>query len=153
MSRNIGSTLPEPICQLLSGRDLAARWGQTIQLATIDAEGFPHFGILTYGEIVCTAPAQVRLGLYPNSSTSRNLRERGRAGLLLVAGPALYYLKGQAAEAASHAPETARFDVTLHTVLVDDEPGSTMTSGLTFELASGKEAWLATAAKTLAALV
>ncbi|MGH2366265.1 MAG: hypothetical protein ACRDHX_16655 [Chloroflexota bacterium] len=152
MSRNIGSTLPEAVCQLLSGSDLSARWGQTIQLATIDTDGFPHFGILTYGEIVCASPSEVRIGLYPNSSTSRNLRERSRAGLLLAAGPALYYLKGQAVDAASGSPETARFDVTLHTVLVDDEPGSTITSGLTFELASGQDAWLATSAKTLAAL-
>ncbi len=37
-------------------------------------------------------------------------------------------------------------------VLVDNEPGARITSGIGFEMARGKQWWLQTAEKTLAAL-
>lgn len=150
MSTSLGNQLPQNLVDDLNGRDLTSRWARTLPLVTIDDQGFPHFAILSYGEILSVGPRTVRLGMYPNSSTSRNMRARPRVALLLVHGDSLYYIKGTAAE--QPAPDVARFEVTVEAVLVDNEPGAHITSGLTFEMAQGKQWWLDTASKTLAAL-
>ncbi|MBV9120095.1 MAG: hypothetical protein JOZ39_05260, partial [Chloroflexi bacterium] len=80
----------------------------------------------------------------------RNMRERPNVGLLIVQGDSVYYIKGLAKEHA--AENVARFDVTVEQVLVDNEPGARITSGLQFEMAQGKDWWMGTAEKTLAAL-
>ncbi len=152
MSRALGNQLPDSIVRLLDGTDLPQRWGQTLLLTTVDNNGFPHFAILTYGEILSVGPTELRIGMYPNSSTTRNMQARPEATLLMVVGEAIYYIKGRAASRPSKSEATVRFDITPEAILVDDEPGARITSGITFELATGKEAWLQTAAKTLDAI-
>jgi len=150
MSTALGNQLPQALVDELNGRDLGSCWAKTIPLVTVDANGFPHFAILSYGEILAAGPSELRLGMYPNSSTSRNMRERQKISLLIVQGDSVYYVKGSAKE--HPAENVARFDVIVEQVLVDNEPGARITSGLNFEMAQGKQWWLDTAGKTLAAL-
>ena len=78
MSKALGSELPQELRDNLSGRDVASKWSQTIPLVTIDGSGFPHFAILSYGEIMSTGPSELRIGLYPGSSTTKNIEVRSR---------------------------------------------------------------------------
>jgi len=150
MSTALGNELPKELAQDLDGRNVAAKWSRIIPLVSVDERGFPHFAVLTYGEIVAPSRAELRLGLYPNSSTTRNIQARPEVSLLIVHGDSIYYVKGT----AQHTPleALARFDVAIHQVLVDSEPGARITAGLQFEMSQGKDAWLAQAQKTLAAL-
>src|SRR5579883_3392673 len=107
MSKALGNQLPAELRETLSGRDLASKWSQTIPLVTIDDNGFPHFAILSYGEIIATGESEVRIGLYPNSSTTRNIRARPHIAMLMVEGDSIYYLKGTATE--HPAENMARF--------------------------------------------
>ena len=150
MSKALGSELPEELVQDLNGQDLAAKWSKTIPLVTVDGDGFPHFAILSYGEILAEGPGRLRIGLYPNSSTTRNIQARPKLSLLVVLGDSVYYVKGTAAE--KPAQNVVRFDVTVEQVLVDNEPGARITGGIGFEMSQGKAWWLDTAQKTLAAL-
>lgn len=150
MSKALGNELPQELRDDLSGRNLAGKWGRTIPLVTIDGNGFPHFAILSYGEILCTGPSELRVGLYPNSSTTKNTQARPHISLLIVVGDSVYYVKGTAEE--KPARNVVRFDVTVDQVLVDNEPGARITGGIGFEMAQGKEWWLDTAQKTLAAI-
>jgi hypothetical protein len=150
MSKALGNELPAELIEDLSGRDVASKWSRTIPLVTIDQAGFPHFAILSYGEILATSPRELRIGLYPNSTTTRNIQARPNIGLLVVLGDSVYYVKGTAAERP--AENVVRFDVAVEQVLVDNEPGARITSGIGFEMAQGKQWWLETAEKTLAAL-
>ncbi len=150
MSTALGNELPPELADDLSGRDVAAKWSRIIPLVTVDDRAFPHFAVLTYGEILASSPRELRLGLYPNSSTSRNIQARPNISVLVVHGDSMYYVKG----VARHTPleGLARFDVAIDMVLVDSEPGARITAGLQFEMSQGKGAWLAQAEKTLAAL-
>ena len=150
MSKALGSELPQVLVDRLSGHDIASKWGQTIPLVTVDSDGFPHFAILSYGEIIAISAHELRIGLYPNSSTTRNILARPRLSLLIVDGDSVYYVKGTASE--QPAEGIVRFDVRAEQVLVDNEPGAHITSGLGFEMAQGKEWWVGTAEKTLALL-
>jgi hypothetical protein len=150
MSKALGNELPQELRDDLSGQDLAAKWGQTIPLVTIDGNGFPHFAILSYGEILANGPSQLRIGLYPGSTTTRNIKERPYVSLLIVLGDSVYYVKGLAAE--QPAENVVRFDVAVDQVLVDNEPGAHITSGIGFEMAQGKQWWLEQSTKTLSAL-
>ncbi|HLY64396.1 MAG TPA: hypothetical protein VKU60_02585, partial [Chloroflexota bacterium] len=132
------------------GQDLSSRWSQTIPLVTIDANGFPHFAILSFGEILAPGPRELRLGLYPGSTTTRNIQARPQVGLLIVEGDSVYYIKGTAHE--QPAENLVRFDVTIDQVLVDEEPGAHITSGIGFEMAQGKDWWLDQSHTNLAAL-
>ena len=150
MSRALGSELPAELVHDLNGQDMAAKWSKIMPLVTIDGSGFPHFAVLTYGEILAQDARHFRLGLYPNSSTSRNMRERPQITILMVYGDGIYYIKGRAQERPT--PDLARFEVAVEQVLVDDEPGARITAGLQFEMAQGKDGWLDQAHKTLAKL-
>ena len=150
MSRALGNELPAELRHDLSGNDLAAKWGRTIPLVTIDGNGFPHFAILSYGEILATGPSALRIGLYPNSSTTKNIQARPHLSLLIVLGDSVYYVKGSASE--QPAENVVRFDVAVDQVLVDNEPGARITGGIGFEMAQGKDWWLDSAEKTLAAI-
>jgi hypothetical protein len=150
MSKALGNELPPELLRDLDGQDLAAKWSQTIPLVTIDGGGFPHFAILSYGEILATSPRELRIGLYPGSTTTRNIQARPNISLLIVLGDSVFYVKGAATE--KPAQNVVRFDVAVDQVLVDNEPGARITSGIGFEMSQGKEWWLGTAEKTLAAL-
>ena len=150
MSKALGNELPAELVQDLNGQDLASKWSKTIPLVTVDGEGFPHFAILSYGEILATSAHALRIGLYPNSSTTRNIQARPKLSLLIVLGDSVYYVKGAASE--QPAQNVVRFDVAVEQVLVDNEPGARITGGIGFEMSQGKQWWLDTAEKTLAAL-
>jgi len=89
MSKTLGNELPAELIEDLSGRDLASKWSQTIPLVTIDGSGFPHFAILSYGEILATSPAAdltvERIGDLVGHDLSTL---RARAGAGAAAGPA-----------------------------------------------------------------
>lgn len=150
MSKALGNELPAELLEDLNGQDLPSKWSKTILLVTTDASGFPHFAILSYGEIVAPSPRELRIGLYPNSTTTRNIQARPQVGLLIVLGDSVYYLKGIAAE--KPAENVVRFDVAIDQVLVDNEPGARITSGIGFEMSQGKDWWLGVASKTIGAL-
>jgi hypothetical protein len=46
MSRSLGNQIPAPLLTLLDGRDVAAKTGLAILLASVDAGGHPHFALL-----------------------------------------------------------------------------------------------------------
>lgn len=150
MSTALGNELPQTLLDDLNAEDLASKWTRTIPLVTIDANGFPHFAILSYGEIVAAGRRELRIGLYPNSSTTRNIQARPNLSLLIVLGDAVYYVKGAGRE--KPADGLVRFDVEVEQVLVDNEPGARITSGIGFEMSQGKDWWLEQSAKNLAAL-
>ena len=153
MSKALGTELPQALQTLLSGNDLESHWGEAIPLATVDDQGLPHFAILSFGEVIATSATELRIGTYPNSGTTRNMQSRPGIGLLMVHGDGIYYIKGLAKHVPLESGGVARFDVAIQSVSVDSEPGARITSGLGFEISHGKEWWLATARKNLAALL
>lgn len=154
MSRELGNELPGALLALLDGRDLAGRMAKAILIATVDANGWPHPALLSYGEVVALDARRLRLATYRTSRTSANLRRSGRVTLCLIEAGMAYYVKAQAAEqrADEGFSELARFEAAVEQVLVDQaredlEPGARITRGIEFDpgrpVAEALAAWAA----------
>jgi len=138
MSRSLGNQLPAPLLTLLDGRDVAAKTGLAILLASVDAGGHPHFALLSVGEVLAVGPTALRLALYADSSTSANLRAGGRLSLALAAAGLAYYVKGTARERPGPCPDLpgqAVFEVAVDEVLEDGDPIARVSSGFAIALA------------------
>ena len=145
MSRDLGNELPETLLMLLDGHSLPARLGKAILISTVDAKGWAHPALLSYGEIVAVDARRLRLALYGSSGTSGNLRRSGHLTLCFIEEGMAYYVKAQAVEQQSVALPSglARFEATVERVLEDQarkdlEPGARITCGIEFD--AGKQA-------------
>lgn len=151
MSRDLGDALPAELRALLGAGELADREGKAFTVITVDAEGWPHPALLSYGEVVALDARQLCLATYRGSRTSENMRRTGRLTLCLIDRGMAYYLKGEVREVENPMagfPELTRFAMTLRAVLVDQarddvEPGARLTGGITFEVAKDREASVA----------
>ncbi len=140
MSRELGNELPATLFSLLDGSDLPARVGKAILIATVDAQGWAHPALLSYGEVVAIDRRRLRLATYGGSRTTSNLRRSGRLTLCVIEAGMAYYVKTRALEqhAAAGLPGLTRFEATVDQVLSDQaredlEPGARITSGIEFK--------------------
>ena len=159
MSRDLGNELPGALLSLLDGHDLPARLGKAILISTVDAQGWAHPALLSYGEVVAVDARRLRLALYGSSGTSGNLRRSGRLTLCLIEEGIAYYVKAQAVEQQSVALPSglARFEATVERVLVDQaredlEPRARITSGIEFDAGKPSSEQLSTWTSILNAL-
>jgi hypothetical protein len=140
MSRELGNELPATLLSLLDGSDLPARIGKAILITTVDAQGWAHPALLSYGEVVAIDARTLRLATYGGSRTTSNLRRSGRLTLCLIEAGMAYYVKTRALErdSSAHLPGLARFEATVEQVLSDQaredlEPGARISSGIEFK--------------------
>ena len=137
MSRSLGNQLPPPLLALLDGRNLGDKTNFALLLNTVDSGGHPHPAMLSVGEVLARGPSALRLALYPNSSTSRNLRRDGGLSIALAHGGLAYYVKATAREidgAGAHLAGQAGFEAAIDEVLEDGDPSAQVTSGFTLSL-------------------
>jgi hypothetical protein len=137
MSRSLGNTLPAALMPLLDGRDLSSREGLTVLALTVGAEGWPYVAMLSVGEVLAAGDREIRLAMWPGSTSTANLTRTGQATLMLVHEGVGYYLRLSAQRLADltigGAPR-AFFRATIEEVLEDVVAYATITSGLTFRL-------------------
>lgn len=130
--------MPEALLSLLDGHDLPSRIGKAILICTVDAQGWGHPALLSYGEAVALDSRRLRLALYSTSGTSANLRRSGGLTLCLIEAGMAYYVKARAVEQqAVRLPGLTRFEGRVEHVLVDQaredlEPEARITSGIEF---------------------
>jgi hypothetical protein len=156
MSRVLGEALSPALFERLSGRDLEARVGLTIVLASVDDAGFPHLALLSYGEVLAVSPRELRVIIWRTGSTARHLRERGGACLALVEPERVIYVKARARHlgpALEGATPLDGFTLDIVQVLADEEAGTEMTSAATYRYTDrGAEQLVAGWQRQLAAL-
>ncbi|HEY7063923.1 MAG TPA: pyridoxamine 5-phosphate oxidase [Chloroflexota bacterium] len=155
MSRSLGNQLPPPVAALLDGEQLDAKAGHVFLLVTRDEAGYPHPAMLSVGEVLAVNPGRLLLALYSSSTTTRNLRARGKLTLALADGGFGYYVKAAATETAATAPDLAGlavFEATVAEVLEDGESVARVTSGFTMTLAGDTVRTLALWEATVGAL-
>ena len=98
MSRSLGATLPLPLVERLSQRDIARRLGVALPFVTVDQAGRPHAMVLSYLEVRAYSPSTVGLVIQARSSSARNLAARGVGTLLIVEPDAIVYVKMRAVD-------------------------------------------------------
>ena len=140
MAKRRSSELTEDLVARLGGAGVDALAGEAIVVCTVDPEGWPHPAMLSYFEVVARDTRTLRLAVYTNSSTCANMRERGRATLIL-AGPGLVCsVRGTVAELAPamrEASYNAKLELHIDQVVFDEpppelEPGVGVTSGIMY---------------------
>jgi hypothetical protein len=137
MTRTTGDRLPEPLLDMLDGRDLAARVGFTIELLTVDEAGWPRAALLSVGEVLATDERTLHLALWPATTSTAALTRLGRGTLACVLDATAYAVH----VTAERAPDLqvgsmahARFRCPVVEVLSDTVGYARITSGITFEL-------------------
>jgi hypothetical protein len=146
VARRSTAALPDDLYQRLHGDDLASRSNQAIVLCTIGANGWPHPAMLSYFEVAAVDHENLRLAVYANSRTCANLRERGKATLIIADVGLVYYVSGEAEQLASamrDAPYNTKLNLRVVQVVFDEpppelEPGASVTSGITYRPRAGE---------------
>jgi hypothetical protein len=140
MARERTEQLTDDLYRRLGGGGIAAHATEAIVVCTVDAAGWPHPAILSYFEVAARDPRTLHLAVYTNSRTCANLRERGKATLIVVDVGLVCYVRGAVTELAPamrEAPYNARLQLDIDQVVFDEpppdlEPGVGVTSGIAY---------------------
>jgi hypothetical protein len=132
--------LTEDLYRRLCGVDVGSLSNHAIVLCTTDADGRPHPAMLSYFEVAATSRRQLRLAVYNDSRTFANLRERGKATLVVVDTDLVCYISGTVEAVVAtmrEAPYNAKVSLQVDQVVFDAtspelEPGGDVTSGITY---------------------
>jgi hypothetical protein len=133
------NAIPEPIRTSLAGDGLD---GFTVELISISADGWPHVALLSVGEVVALNGTQLRLALWPTSTTAANLRRTARATIATVAAATAYRLRLEViARGTINGPAgpSAVFDARVVDVRQDVAPYAVLESGIRFRLINPEE--------------
>jgi Pyridoxamine 5'-phosphate oxidase len=150
--------LTDDLHRRLSGAEVDAHAAKALLLCTSDAEGWPHPAMLSYFEVAAVDLENIRLAVYKDSRTSANMRERGKATLIVVDVNLVYYVRCSVTPVAavmSSVPFNAMMNLRVEHVKFDApppdlEPDAFVTSGITYHPRTG--AALAQARAVLAEL-
>ena len=142
MSRLLGAKLPDRLFEILKGEDITPHLGKVVLLVTVDSQGFPHPAMLSLGEVAAKDKENIRLATYKGSTTSKNLRERGKVAMVFAEEGMTYYVKGevtQLEEALPDLPSLSSFNLKVAQVIEDTEPQAPIISGIRFQLPEGQD--------------
>ena len=141
MSRELGGDLPDDLYDALRSGGAGTASGTAIVVLTVDADGWAHPALLSFGEVAARDRGTIRTTTYAESHTTGNMRANGKVTLVFVDDRMTYYVKGAATEVPSgpdaRPANVVTMDVKIRTVLSDsagpDEGGAAITSGITFD--------------------
>jgi hypothetical protein len=138
VTRPLGAELAGPLYATLSAPDPADPEGLTFLLLSVGEDGWPHLAMLSLGEVVALDRRHLHLALWPRSTTTRNLTERGRATLAAVLHETSYAVRmGVRAAGELSTPlagTLARFEGRVEEVRADSVPYAVLESGVRFRL-------------------
>jgi Pyridoxamine 5'-phosphate oxidase len=125
MARHRTESLTDDLYERLGGSDILSRANEAIVICTVDERGWPHPAMLSYFEVAAADRHNLRLAVYTNSRTCANMRERGKATLVLVGAGLVCYVRGEATEltpAMREAPYNSKLNLRLDQVVFDEPP-------------------------------
>ncbi len=127
--------LPSTLFTLLDGSEIADRVGLTIELLTVDSDGWPRVALLSAGEVLALSPSVIRLALWPATQSTSNLTRSGQGSLALVHAGAAYAIRLSTRRIADLAdPVLAAFEGAVASVRRDEVAYARLRAGITFEL-------------------
>ncbi|MTD26894.1 pyridoxamine 5'-phosphate oxidase family protein [Erwinia sorbitola] len=130
------TTLPDNLLALLDGSLPASHLHQAIRLASIGENGWPYAAQLSLGEIIARSANELLFAIWPQSTTTGNLRRNGKITLALVLDGAVMEIQAQATPREETLTDLslAVFHAEVKQVIAHRAPYATVTSGLTFTL-------------------
>ncbi|MCK2005654.1 pyridoxamine 5'-phosphate oxidase family protein [[Brevibacterium] frigoritolerans] len=142
--------MPEEIFDLLNGKELVDKQHEAMMLLTVSEEGWPHTAMISVGEIVALSRKELRIGLWPDTSTTANVIRTQKATLVLFwKGKAQYIrLSLERLKALPNAQyKRERFHAKIIEAREDMAKYAEITSGIKIDLKNPKEVverWSAT---------
>ena len=135
MSKLFGKVINEELLGRLNGKDIGSQQGKAIIIVTVDEQGWAHPAVFSYYEIVAKSEGRIDIAVGKTSTTGKNLKRTGKIKIWVTDAGVNYYIKGDARETRESlgaVPFMSLFRVEVAQLLEDQEPGATITSGLTF---------------------
>lgn len=137
MASPAGPRVPAALMPMLDGNGLESKVGITFPLITVGETGWPHVALLSVGELLLLSPHRLRMGLWPQSHTTANLRRTQQATLMAVVPPVTHYVRLRCRLVGDiRVGETLRtvFDGVPEEVVKDVVAYAEVTSGMAFTL-------------------
>ncbi|TKH09280.1 pyridoxamine 5'-phosphate oxidase family protein [Peribacillus simplex] len=78
-----GVEMPVEVFDFLNGKDLVDKQHEAMMLLTVSEEGWPHTAMVSVGEIVAISRKELRIGLWPDTSTTANVIRTHKGTLVL----------------------------------------------------------------------
>jgi hypothetical protein len=127
--------IPDGVARYLDGTDLLTKT-QALRLSTVDADGWPHAGLLSAGDMVVMPSGRIRFALFPQSTLTSNLEREGRLTITLSLDGGICELRLRSHRLAHSAPDVplAFFEAEVETVRQHAAPYASVTGGITFAL-------------------
>lgn len=83
--------LSSAVFELLDGTRLADKQHTAMMLLTVSEDDWPHTAMVSVGEVVALNRTELRIGLWPGTTTTTNFVRTGKATLVIVQdGKAIY---------------------------------------------------------------
>ncbi|GEO25955.1 hypothetical protein AAC03nite_17400 [Alicyclobacillus acidoterrestris] len=129
--------LPDSLLTFFSGDDLPQKQHDAMMLLTVTDDLWPHAAMVSVGEVVAVDSTHMRLAMWPNTSTTHNLEQRGQATLVLVHDAKAYYIR-LCVEPLAPNPNARhklrRFTATIEGIREDVAKYADLTSGIRIDL-------------------
>jgi hypothetical protein len=81
------------LCQFLNGRNLEAKQHEAMMLLTMSQDLWPHVAMISVGEAIAINPKELRLSLWPNTTTTANIVRTGKATLVVFFNGIAHYVQ------------------------------------------------------------
>lgn len=88
-----GTTISDELFSLLDGHELERKQHEAMMLLTVTEDQWPHVAMISVGEIVALNRAQLRLALWPGTTTTANMIRTGKATLAVLTGGKAHYVR------------------------------------------------------------
>jgi len=129
--------LSEELLELLNGEDLQNKQHEAMFLMTVTEDGWPHNAMVSTGEIVAIDKENLRLALWPGTTTTKNCLRTKKALLVAVYKGKVNYLRLALSplgilEGAKHPLE--RFSAKVELFREDQAKYADITSGIQISL-------------------
>ncbi|WP_323494109.1 pyridoxamine 5'-phosphate oxidase family protein [Sphingomonas sp. 10B4] len=129
---SVTTALPQAIVDYLDGSKLNERVGEAISVTTIDADGCPHGSLLSVGEILAIDAQHLKIAVWAESTTARNLARDGRISLTLALDGGLWEVLLDAKPASGEA--LAMFTATVRKVRTHKVEYADVLTSVTYRL-------------------
>ncbi|MEX2948981.1 pyridoxamine 5'-phosphate oxidase family protein [Staphylococcus warneri] len=129
--------LSNEIIELLNGTHLDQKQHVAMMLQSTTEEGYPHSAMISVGEIVALNEHQVRIALWPDTTTTRSLMNFGKANLVIVYKHKVNYIELDVQslnKIGVDASERMCFQADVKHFKEDVAKYADITSGITFDL-------------------
>lgn len=145
MAKWIGKELPEDAFNLLKPGDFESKRNRVVQIITVNPDGWPDAGMLSYADIVAKDRKTLRLATWGDGECASDLTQNGKLAMLVIDHDMAYYVKGIAEQIKEVGDELkdinqeggesplAFFNVRVEQVFEDRVPTARVLSGVTFE--------------------